>query len=347
MSIFCFNHDKDSWESSERKKILELFANHVYGVRPPETKARFEYRTVKEEKIKNITRRHVEMRYRDARMNFFLYLPEHNRPLPAFVYIMHPHQVSKYCFPEETDTSVLPLSKITGEGFAVAVLIAGDVAKDEIGGEKSNLLAAIGGKREENSWAVISAWALGASKVLDYLETLPEIESQKVATIGHSRGGKTALWAAATDGRFAMAISCCSGNTGAALSRGSTGETVKQINDRFPHWFCDNYKKYNGRENDLPVDQHLLLALQAPRHCYVSSATEDAWADPDGELLSCKLASPAYEMYGREGLVMRGPLITNHSYDEGSIGYHRTTGKHMLTERDWEKYLAFFKKHLL
>ncbi|MDD4000395.1 MAG: hypothetical protein PHX62_05850, partial [Bacilli bacterium] len=159
-------------------------------------------------------------------------------------------------------------------------------------------------------------------------------------------GGKTALLAGATDSRFALAVSCCSGNTGAALSRGNTGGTVKSTNDEFPYWFCDNYKMFNDRENALPIDQHLLIALQAPRLCYVSSATEDAWADPDGELLSCQLASKAYEIYGKQGLVMNEPLNVGYSYSEGCIGYHRREGRHKISHQDWKEYISFFKKNL-
>jgi hypothetical protein len=344
MSILNFNYNKYSWEESERKKVLALFENYIYGVRPPESLERFVYQILDEEIFPNFIKRHLQMTYQDLNMNFYLFLPRKNKPCPAFVFIMHPAQEKHYNFPKKLESEIIPLSMIIKEGFALAVLITNDIAKDEIGGEKSNLLAIMDKKREPNSWKVISAWALGASKVLDYLETLPEIDSKKVATIGHSRGGKTALWAGATDSRFALAISSCSGNTGAALSRGNTGETVKDINERFPHWFCDNYKMFNERENSLPVDQHLLIALQAPRLCYVSSATEDEWADPDGELLACKLASKAYELYKEQGLLMSEPLKADYSYSEGHIGYHRHTGKHLITHQDWEFYLSFFKK---
>lgn len=179
------------------------------------------------------------------------------------------------------------------------------------------------------------------------------MDASRVVLVGHSRGGKTALWAAANDERFALAVSNNSGCTGASLARHLVvgGETIAQINEGFPHWFCRNYRLYNDNEEALPIDQHMLLALLAPRAVYVASATHDFWADPEGEYFAtCEAAKVWGKVYGMVDVMgafipLQMPAANTPICSE-KVGYYIRTGEHDLCHYDWEQYVAMAKRIL-
>ncbi len=245
-----------------------------------------------------------------------------------------------------------PVETIIARGYAVVTAYYGDLQSDrkDVNSLDDNFYRWYPSKEkmapDSNEWGAIGIWAWGLSRILDYLEHDVDVDAGHVAVIGHSRLGKTALWAAAQDPRFAMAISNDSGEGGAAITRRKFGETIARINTRYPYWFNTNFEKYNGKEEQLPVDFHQLMALIAPRPLYVASSSEDLWADPLGEYLSIYHAGPAYQLYGYPVFDSPVPPPVGVPVHLGVLGYHNKRGKHDITRYDWDQYLNFADKHL-
>ncbi|MEM9645808.1 MAG: acetylxylan esterase [Planctomycetota bacterium] len=378
--------DAQNWQDVRRPEILRLFEEHVYGVSPEAVAIESNTVSTKPDAIGGkAIRREVDVVIgqgdASVTMGLLIYTPASaTGPVPCFIGLNFQgnHTIesdSSLRIPtswmrdrknETTDgnrataagrgvaSSRWPIETIVEQGYGLVTIYYGDIDPDFDDGFENGIHAVFAkwskSVPDQERWGSIAGWAYGLSRGLDYLETDPLVDAERVAVIGHSRLGKTSLWAGATDPRFKVVISNDSGCGGAALSRRAIGETVGRINTSFPHWFNDRFVEYNENESELPVDQHELIALIAPRPVYVASATKDEWADPKGEFLACVHADPVYRLLGTPG--MGGDQAPAEMPDaespihSGVIGYHLRTGKHDLTAYDWDQYLLFADQHL-
>jgi hypothetical protein len=243
-----------------------------------------------------------------------------------------------------------PLAMVLERGYGVATFYYGDMEPDHIEGWRDGirgyaLKLADRTERGRHEWGALGAWGWGLSRALDYLETNPAADAHRVAVFGFSRLGKTALWAGAQDERFALVISNNSGEGGASLARRNFGENIAYSIAHASWRYCDRFREFIGRADDLPFDQHMLLALIAPRPIYISSATEDGLADPKGEFLSAAHVEPVYRLYGLRGVGTTQWPSPDESVGH-TVGYHLRTGKHAITAYDWEQFLNFADRHL-
>jgi hypothetical protein len=356
-----------------RRYWLGKFAENVYGVTPDQrVRVRYETVSVKSVLEGKATRKIVKIHWTDypqlRPLEVLLYLPNASRPAPVAMGLNFMGNASTTTegdvplsdnWARNTDNGSVVNHRFTEKsrgvqadrwhikalidnGIALATAYYGDLEPDHAEGWRIGIRSVLGDTTKTNNWGAIGAWAWGLSRMMDYLETETQINIRQSFLTGHSRLGKAALWAAAQDERFALVNANDSGEGGAALSRRNFGETIKRLNDSFPHWFCQNYRQYNDNAAKMPTDQHILLSLVAPRPLYVASASEDLWADPKGEFLSLKAAESVYQLFDISGL-----KETTHPPVNQPIGnklrYHLRQGKHDITPYDWQQYVDFMK----
>ena len=330
------------WEKKRRPQVLEVFAQEMYGHMPARPEG-LHFSTISEETVyAGLGLRKMVRIYLDADQTHWfdvlIHLPKDAAgPVPMFVGLNF--KGNDATLDERADFR-WPYELVLKAGMGVATAWRESIEPD---GKDSKLAEAEGVCRDggvrswynkDGDWGAISAWAWGLSRIVDYLETDEAYDTDRLAVIGHSRLGKTALWAGANDLRFDMVISNDSGCCGAALLRGKHGENMASINALMPYWFAPAFGKFTGREQELPFDQHTVLALVAPRLLHVASGSTDFWADPPGEHRSTVLAGEIYRLYGSPEMDDTFPA-ENTPVEAGAVGYHLRQGPHLLTEYDW------------
>jgi hypothetical protein len=344
--------NKKDWERLRRNEILELFEDNIYG-EMPKLYDSIRYSIVNENKSAMEGKAHLKEvlievfnQRQSVKINLVLFAPNNvAKPVPAFLLInnrgkdnMDPERITKSDF--------WPAEIVIGAGYAMAAFHVDDLAPDNKDRFMDGVLRLYPEQLEvDNGMRAIGAWAWGASRVMDYFETEELTDAKQIVLVGHSRGGKASLWAAAQDERFAICVTNCSGNTGAALSRRQFGERIAVINNTFPHWFNNNYKKFNDKEHLLPVDQHMLVSLIAPRPVYATNASKDLWADPVGTFLSLKYAEPVYLLHGLGSALPKEIPDINSPIVQSPLAYHNRAGEHDLTVYDWTNFIKFADYH--
>ncbi len=364
----------DQWDKIQRPYIYHLFEENVYG-RFPNKAINISFTTdaVDSNALNGIAIRKMVRVYFKGNsdtansLSLLVYLPKKiTKPVPVFLGlnfygnqgvsnekdipysdkyriegqgIVHHHATEAS---RGNDAHQWQLKEILSHGYGLATFFCGDIEEDNEDGWKTGVRNHLQDQLniQPEEWSAIGAWAWGLCRAMDYLQQDKAIDSRKVALIGHSRMGKAALWAGASDKRFSIVISNESGEGGAALSKRWYGETVTIINQHFPHWFVANYKKYNDNTAALPVDQHMLLALIAPRPLYIASAMGDQWSDPKGEFLSAFNAGPVYALFNKKGIEQPSMPALNKPVGN-TIRYHIRDGKHDVLLYDWQQYLVF------
>ena len=336
------------WMKVRRPEVLELFRENIFG-RVPETPYTKSYKIVNEDN--NAMNGAATLKQVDITINsegksliihLIMFVPNKvKKPVPAFLMI-------DIRGPENNDptrkikSEFWPAEEIIARGYAISVFSNSDVDPDNFDEFRNGIHGILDmGVRKPDAWGSLAAWAWGASRCMDYFETDKDINKKKVAIVGHSRGGKTALWAGAEDQRFSLVIANESGAGGAALARRRYGETVARINSAFPHWFCSNYKKFAGNENVMPVDMHMLLALIAPRALYIDCASDDLWGDPKGCYLALYNALPVFQIFDKASMIPDIMPPLNKQAIEGKVGFHIRDGAHNMLLQDWKCFMDF------
>lgn len=374
----------EQWFAKRRPELIELFTREMYGVAPPRPAVMKIDVFDRDAKALGGKATRIQMALypggdaKGPRIDLLVYLPNGAKgPVPAILGLnfwgnqaVHPDpairlteswlednrrqpylDLSGVVANRATDATrganarQWPVEKILDHGYALATLYREDVAADHEPYFASGIHVLYpDAQKDDANFSTIGAWAWSLSRALDALEKEPLIDSKRVAAFGFSRLGKAALWAGASDERFAMVLSNESGAGGAKQFHRGVGESIERLNTVFPHWFARSFRKYNGRDTELPFDQHFVISLVAPRPIYIGSAQEDKGADAEGEFASAVAATPVYKLLGKEGLPTTTWPVVNTSV-QGTIGYHVRSGRHDVTEFDWEKYLEFADKH--
>ena len=367
---------KLSWELGRKPELFDLFARYMYGNMPPKPRG---FRAKLEASYNDAlggkaTLKLVSLRLggEGAPIENLLILIPNSAKNPAPVFLGTDFNGNHEILPDRRiplpsgwvpgnskgtnnhratdaergrETDVWAVEATIDRGYAFAAFYNGDVEPDQNGSTEG--IRAWTSKRggEQYDWGAIAAWAWGFHRAIDYLAADKAIDSKRIAVVGHSRNGKAAMLAGATDPRVAMVIPLQAGCGGTAPSRSHLGESVKRINTSFPHWFNAAFKEFNDEPGRLPFDQHCLIALCAPRPVLLANAEEDSWANPPGQFEMLKLAAPVYQLYG-QGALETDSMPPVNTLSPGRLGYYIRPGKHSMTTGDWKTFLDYADRWL-
>lgn len=345
----------EKWNAIRRPEILLLFEDNIYG-RVPKDFDKIEFKVLAQDRnalngkatYKKVAI-YVVRNKKIITIQVNLFIPNNVRkPVPAFITIDHRGLETMNPSPEN---EFWPAEEVINSGYAIAAFDVKDVAPDHKTNYVNQILTKLYPEQiqQSNGMRALGAWGWGASRVIDYFETDKTIDAKKIAVVGHSRGGKAALWCGAQDKRVAIAISNESGNSGAKISRRNFGESIAAITKNFPYWFIPKYASFSNNEDKLPVDQHMLLALMAPRAVYVASAADDSWADPKGQYLSLVASQPVFNLFNYKTNLPDNMPANNEQIIQLPLGFHNRDGAHDMNLFDWRQFVKFaneyFKKN--
>lgn len=341
---------KEEW-AIRKTEILRFYQEQIYG-KVPANAPKVKWKVVEEKENSRagakVTRKIVGTFENESTpaLRLTLHLPEKTGPVPVLLHLSFfsgdvPRRFSKKGNRNEFDS----VAEVLNAGWAYAQIGYNDIQPDRAEQWHYGVIGQALPKSQErpakNEWGTISAWAWGVSRIIDLLEKDPAIDRQRIALTGASRLGKTSLWAAAQDERIASVFSVVPGEMGASLIRRDWGETLDDMAQNFPWQFAGNVQNWVGKWNELPVDQHLLIATIAPRAVYINGGLSDQWSDPKGEFLAMVAAEPVYQLLGATGLGTRTlprldkPIIGKH------LAFHYHSKGHQAVPDDWRYFLKF------
>ncbi len=342
------------WFQQRRPEILKFYQNEIYG-RIPANAPRVSWEVVETDtnaREGTAIRRHVVGKMGDRpdgpRLNLIVWtLAKASRPVPLLLNISFFGAGGKG--PGSRPGAFDVLGEVLNRGWGYATLGYGDIQPDRANRWTEGVIGLTlpQGQMQPppEEWGTISAWAWGISRCIDFFQTDKSVNARQIAITGASRLGKTVLWATAQDKRVAAVFSVVSGEMGAALIRRDWGETLDDMAQNFPWQFAGNLQKWVGRWNELPVDQHLLIALCAPRPVYVNGGLKDQWSDPRGEFLSLVAAGPVYRLLGARDLGVTELPALDKPVSSGSLAFHYHSSGHTAVPADWKTFLDFAERH--
>jgi hypothetical protein len=334
--------DAAAWNTARRQELIHLYENEIFG-RVPSRTPKISWTASAPEKTDGavVTRSvgTIGSTANAPKINLKVVLPASAPgPVPFILLLQFGGGGAPVAEPPVA-------AEMLARGWGYATVGYNDIQPDKADAFDQGVIGATGKTPGADEWGDISAWAWGVSRIIDYLETNTAIDARHIALHGHSRIGKTALWASALDPRIAAVYASCPGEMGAALSRRDYGETVDDMAQRFPYWFNRNFQKWAGHWNDMPVDAHLLIALSAPRPVFVTGGSEDQWADPVGEFEALVAAGPVYRLLGRKDLGTTTLPALDKAQITGDLGWYYHKGPHAATPEDWKTFLQFLDKY--